>query len=257
MSSPSAPAQPAPGLSAIGCDHPAYRHLLTRQKAPHLSELTLGLLHKFNNLYTGVMFLAEDCQARAEAGEAVGERLGEVLDTLRQAHAYIDRVTQLHIDEEEEDAGYHELDAVIAHQLDLARLLLPRGTALTHAPAEERLTFYASRRALSEILLHLVGNCGEALPKRGGAVTIASRAEAGQVTVEIRDNGPGFSAEARRSLFTSFHTTKDENRHAGLGLRRCRELARSFGGDVTADNHSEGGAVVTLTLPRDNSASPR
>lgn len=244
--------------SEIGLEHPAYRRLLAAQKSPHLSELTLGLLHKFNNLFTGVMFLTEECLAREEAGETVGERLREILSTLRNSHTFVDRITRLHLDESEEDAGYHELDAAIAGQLDLARLLLPRGTVLTHVPAEERLTFYASQRVLSEILLHVVGNAGEVLPKRGGTVLISSRldsAQEGWVIVEIRDNGPGFAVETLRHLFVSLCTTKNEIRHAGLGLMRCRELARSFGGDLTVANHPEGGAVIVLALPRDNTNS--
>jgi signal transduction histidine kinase len=256
MPFPTAPVPDASATCGNGFEHPAYRHLLARQKAPHLSELTLGLLHKFNNVFTGVVFLTEECAAQQDASESVSARLREILALLQQAHGYIDRVTQLHIDDEEEDAGYHELDAVIAHQLDLARLLLPRGTTLTHVPAGERLTFYASQRAFSEILLHLFGNCGEALPKRGAAVTISSHVEPahpGFVAVEILDNGPGFSAETLAHLFVSAWTTKDATLHTGLGLWRCRELARAFGGDLTAANHPNGGALVTIRLPRDNS----
>ncbi len=251
---------PAPSPRAfpeIGLAHPAYRYLLARERFPHRSALTLGLLHKFNNLFTGTMFLTTECLTREQAGEPIGERLTEVLATLRAAHLSVSRIAQLHRDEEEE-AGYHDLDAVIAEQLDLARLLLPRGTVLNHLPADERLTFYASQRALSEILLHLVGNCGEALPLRGGIVAITSRRhdrQAGSIAVEIRDNGPGFPAEILRQAFAPFGTTKDERQHLGLGLLRCRELARSSGGDLAVDNHPQGGAVVTLTLPRDDPQS--
>jgi C4-dicarboxylate-specific signal transduction histidine kinase len=205
-----------------------------------------------------VTFLIEECMAREQAGEPVAERLQEIAATLREAYAYVNRVANLHSDEEEDDAGYYELDAVIAGHLELARLLLPRGSSLNYLPADERLSFYASRRAVEEILLHVVGNCGEALPHRGGAVTISGRPDdrqADRVRIEIRDNGPGFAAEALERLFVSFETTKKESLHAGIGLLRCRNLARSFGGDLTAENHSDGGAVVTLTLPRDNSAS--
>lgn len=248
---------PVPSVTSaeITPEHPAYERLLAARRVPHLSELTLGLLHKFNNLFTGIMFLTEECAAHAEAGEPVGERLEEIFAMLRQSHTFVDRITRLHIDEAEEDAGYHELDADIAAQLDLAGLLLPRGTALVHQPAAERLTYYASQRALVEIVLHLVGNCGEVLPKHGGAVTITSRVPEGRessVEVEVRDNGPGFPAELLPRLFAALITSKDAKRHAGLGLMRCRELARSFGGDLIARNHPEGGAVVTLSLPQDN-----
>lgn len=255
MSLPASPASPELTTTAIGLDDPAYRRLLAARKAPHLSELTLGLLHKFNNLFTGIMFLTEESMTRSEAGEPVAERLQEILNTLKESHTYVDRITRLHLDESEEDAGYHELDVVIAQHLDLAKLLLPRGTAVTQQSSEERLTFYASERALVEILLHVIGNSGEAIPKRGGAITITTRQTPGDeafVQVEVRDNGPGFAAEVMPHLFVSLCTTKDKSRHAGLDLLRCRELARAFGGDLAAGNHPEGGAVVTLTLPRDN-----
>jgi two-component system C4-dicarboxylate transport sensor histidine kinase DctB len=252
--------QPTGGNSGTDPEPAGYQQLLAARKAPQLSELTLGLLHKFNNIFTGVLFLTEECLTREEAGEPVGERLREILATLRESHRFVARITHLHLDEAEEDAGYHELDAVIAAQLDLARLLLPRGTALTHQPAGERLTFYASQRALCEILLNVIGNCGEALPKRGGTVTITSGrdpAQEGRVVVEVRDNGPGFTEEALGRLFVSLSTTKDEKRHAGLGLLRSRELARSFGGELTAGNHPEGGAVVILMLPEANTSLPQ
>lgn len=258
MSAPTSPAPAASALSQIGRDHPAYPHILAGQKAPRVSELTLGLLHRFNNLFTGVMFLTEDCAAKAEAGEPLGAQLSEMLDRLKQAHACVNRITRLHADEEEDDAGYYELDVVLADQLDLVRLLLPRGTTVTHTLAEERLTFYASQRAVCEILLEVVGNSADALPRRGGALSITSRLVPGNdatVAVEIRDNGPGFAAEILDGLFVSCGTTKDQSRHPGFGLRHCRELARTFGGDLIAGNHPEGGAVVTLTLPRDNSAA--
>ncbi|MEA3213599.1 MAG: two-component system, NtrC family, sensor kinase [Chthoniobacter sp.] len=254
---PLPPAESAARRSEIGLDHPAYLPLLALQKAPHLSELTLGLLHTFNNLFTGVLFLTEECLAREQAGEPVEERLGEILATLRKSHSYVNRIKELHLEEEDEEAGYHELDAVIADQLDLARLLLPRGASLIHRGAGERLTFYSSQRAFCDILLQVIGNCGEALPKRGGAVSISSRPDLDSVLVEIRDNGPGFTPEILERLFVSLCTTRNESRHAGLGLLRCREIARSFGGDLAAANLPEGGAIVTLTLPQNNSQSSR
>lgn len=241
-----------------GPEHPVYRYLLARQESPHLTALTLGLLHKFNNIYTGVTFLMAECLTREEAGESVADRLREIQATLHEAHQCIDRIAQLHAEETDDEAGYHELDALIASHLDLAKLLLPRGTALQHIPASERLAFYANPRVLAHILLHALGNCGEALPKRGGSVTIRSRLHGGEgafVAIEIRDNGPGFSPETLDRLFTPFCTTKDESQHVGLGLLYSRELARKFGGDLIAGNHLDGGAVVTLILPRDNPQS--
>ena len=251
MPSPSDSPRPESGSFPIDPKHPAYQTLLARSTTSHVSELTLGLLHKFNNLFTGATFLTEACRAKAEAGESVAEDLGEILKVLEQAHRYATRVTQLHV-ETDEEPSYHDLNALIAQELDLAQLLLPRGTALTHLPSAERLTCYATRRTISRILFELMKNCGEAIPRRGGSVTIRSLVEPdhpGLVRIEIHDNGPGFSSEILDHVFQNAGTTKDEKSHPGLGLFACRQLALSCGGDLTVRNDPEGGAVASFSLP--------
>lgn len=231
-----------------------------RQKTPYLSALTLGLLHRFNNLFTGVMFLTEDCLAAENFGDQERSQLEEVRKTLREAHSIVEEVVALHSDEQGEEASYEDLDAIISSLLHLAKLLLPRGATLNYVAPEERLAFYASRQVFQEILLHLLGNAGDALPRRGGEVTLATSNATGPnghpaIRVEITDNGPGFTDVILSQLFRAACTTKVEGNHIGVGLLHCRELARSYGGELTATNRPEGGAVVTLTLPRDNPKS--
>lgn len=74
--------------------------------------------------------------------------------------------------------------------------------------------------------------------------------------IEVRDRGPGLSAEDRGTIFERFHRGSagvSGPPGSGLGLAIARELARGWGGEVTLCNREGGGALATLVLPKDGS----
>jgi len=83
---------------------------------------------------------------------------------------------------------------------------------------------------------------------RGSHVTLASAPG----RIEVRDRGPGLTAEDGESIFERFHRGSaglGGPPGSGLGLAIARELARAWGGDVSMRNREGGGAVATLLLP--------
>ncbi len=72
--------------------------------------------------------------------------------------------------------------------------------------------------------------------------------------VAFRDEGPGLAPLILPRVFERFFRGDPARNPAqgggGLGLTIARTLSRSLGGEVTAANHPDGGAVFTLTLPR-------
>ncbi len=77
-----------------------------------------------------------------------------------------------------------------------------------------------------------------------------------RVQLAVQDDGPGFSPGVESRAFERFATSRDEQpgdaraRHYGLGLALVSEVVSRHGGTVTAANAPEGGAVVTVRLPR-------
>ena len=74
-------------------------------------------------------------------------------------------------------------------------------------------------------------------------------AEGGRAVIEIRDRGPGFTAEALERAHDLFYTTTESG--LGLGIPFARKIIESFGGDIDLANLPEGGAKVSLSLPID------
>jgi signal transduction histidine kinase len=74
-----------------------------------------------------------------------------------------------------------------------------------------------------------------------------------ELTLRIRDHGPGMPDTELESVFEPFYRLEgSRNRETGgtgLGLSIARNIARAHGGDVMLRNHENGGLAAVLTLP--------
>jgi heavy metal sensor kinase len=88
---------------------------------------------------------------------------------------------------------------------------------------------------------------------RGSQVSIRARREAGELVIDVADDGPGFPPEFLPHAFERFRRADDaRSRDAGgtgLGLAIVLAVARAHGGTAVAANRPEGGAVVGLRIP--------
>jgi signal transduction histidine kinase len=109
------------------------------------------------------------------------------------------------------------------------------------------LIVHADREALRRAVLNLVLNALDAMPD-GGELIVTAVTAAGYIDLEIADDGPGLTEEARRRAFEPFFTTKSSG--IGLGLAIVYRLIESHGGEVTVRNCPEGGAAFNIRLPR-------
>jgi signal transduction histidine kinase len=82
-------------------------------------------------------------------------------------------------------------------------------------------------------------------PRPGAVPALAAR-------IVVRDRGAGFPAAFLPHAFERFSRADDargrDRGGAGLGLAIVAAIAHAHGGDITAANHPDGGAVVTVTL---------
>jgi signal transduction histidine kinase len=67
------------------------------------------------------------------------------------------------------------------------------------------------------------------------------------VRVDMRDSGPGLSAESLARLFDPFYSTKPDG--MGMGLSICRSIIEEHGGRVWATANVPRGAAFHFTLP--------
>jgi len=111
---------------------------------------------------------------------------------------------------------------------------------------------YADRDRVAEVLVNLLDNADKYSPP-GKDIAIEVRADDIEVAVSIRDSGPGLPPIDLKRVFEKFYRTDSSDAQIaygyGLGLYVCRLLVEVQGGRIWADNHPQGGAVFSFTLP--------
>jgi nitrogen fixation/metabolism regulation signal transduction histidine kinase len=108
-----------------------------------------------------------------------------------------------------------------------------------------------------QILHNLIRNATEALENtRDGRIDVhVSPAEIDGVDIvqiRVEDNGPGFKEGSVSQVFDPYVTTKPKG--TGLGLAIVKKLVEEHVGTIRAYNNAEGGAVISIRLPLNESA---
>lgn len=111
------------------------------------------------------------------------------------------------------------------------------------------MTVSADRSQIFRVLINLGRNAIEALEGRAnGRIVIAAAALAQSIVIEVTDNGPGLSDEARENLFKPFRATAKPT-GTGLGLAIARDLARAHDGDLVLHRSDSFGTTFRIEIP--------
>jgi signal transduction histidine kinase len=104
---------------------------------------------------------------------------------------------------------------------------------------------------LRRVLQNLIGNAIKFTPA-GGQITLEAQvdtANAQQVMVSVKDNGPGILPDLQAHLFQKFVSGRVRGRGSGLGLAFCRLVVEAHGGRIWVDSAPGNGAAFHFTLP--------
>ena len=117
-------------------------------------------------------------------------------------------------------------------------------------------TLLVDRHKILQILVNLFSNAKyacDASNRKDKQVTVSIRTAAGNVRIEVADNGVGIARENLTRVFTQGFTTR-ENGH-GFGLHGGILAAQELGGSLTAQSDGPGtGATFTLEFPMERPA---
>jgi signal transduction histidine kinase len=142
-----------------------------------------------------------------------------------------------------------DLTSVIARAIALLEDLVADRGARIAVDAPAQLPLLCDGHKIQGVVMNLVKNAVEA----GHVVKVRVRSDGADAIVEVADDGPGLSDEARRHLFEPFFTTKPNG--TGLGLLTSLRYVEAHGGRLEAATASElGGALLRMRLPADEVA---
>ena len=117
--------------------------------------------------------------------------------------------------------------------------------------ADDMLMADMDARLMVQVVINIVNNAIKYTPE-GSHITLSAERSGQLVIVEIADDGPGVSAEARERLFDRFYTVGNERgdgrRGLGLGLSLCKSIITAHGGTIEAIKNEPHGTIFRFTL---------
>lgn len=224
------------------------REVLERtDRLTSLGMLAAGMAHEINNPLQGMLShlhsvqraMPEDSPDRTSLDMV--ERGIETIDNLVRKLLILGKPEDL----TEESVDLREALGFVI-QLLSRQFRKSRVTLETHLPAEP-LTLAMPRRYLIQILMNVLINAHDAMPK-GGTVRVRASRAAGHVDIAVEDNGVGMTEEQRTNVFKPFFTTKG-TKGTGLGMSVADSLVRSVKGTISVDSRPGKGTTFHFHLP--------
>jgi PAS domain S-box-containing protein len=189
---------------------------------------------------------AERRQARAIIERQV-EHMGRLLDDLLD----VSRITRGTLVLRHSTV---ELASVVAAAQESARPLIEgRSHRLMVRLPQEGLRLVADPVRLAQVLSNLLINAAK-YTDTGGRIELEAERKAGELTVVVRDNGIGISAEMMPRVFTLFAQASSALERSegglGIGLALVQGLVELHGGSVSAHSAGVGqGSEFVVRLP--------
>jgi PAS domain S-box-containing protein len=222
--------------------------LLQSEKMSAVGQLIAGVAHELNNPLTAILGYAQLLESEGlneRAQDYVGKMFKQAQRTHRVVQNLLSFARQRKPERSEVDVRRVLEETLALRDFDLKVNNIVVEKDLGPNPA----LVVADPHQIEQVFLNIINNAVDAVLETGrsGKLKIRVYSENRDVCAQFADDGPGIKDPKR--IFDPFYTTKNVGKGTGLGLSICYGIVKEHGGDITAHNASEGGAVIEVRLP--------
>lgn len=228
-----------------------YEELLQAERMAALGQTVSGVAHELNNPLGAILALAERLRLQgANTPLAAGLR---TLHKEAERAARIARQLLTYARKRQTTRLMVPVNDVVAETVRLREtdLRLAGLRVQTHL-GEDLPDVFADPHQLQQVVLNLLINAEHAMTRAGTGRLIevsTTLEDTDSVRIEVRDDGPGMSAEVLGHIFDPFFTTKDVGEGTGLGLSVAQAIVAEHGGTLSAQSAPGEGATFAIVLP--------
>ena len=232
------------------------------QKMEAIGTLAGGVAHDFNNILNVIMGYGGMVMDKMDPHSPLREQMNEVLVAAERAATLTKRLL-VFSRKEVVNVKPVNVNEIISGIQKMLNRVIGEDIDLQVALADRRLTVLADVGQIEQVLMNLVTNARDAMPK-GGHLTITT--ETAQMdeayvaaygygkpglyaVIAVTDTGIGMDAAAQTKIFEPFFTTKGIGEGTGLGLAISYGIMKKHNGYIKCYSEPDKGTTFKVYLP--------
>ena len=230
----------------------SHEQLRQADRLASIGTLAAGLGHDMNNVLLPI-------RARLDALDSLQlpDQAQEQFQAVRRSIAYLQQLSDglhlLALDPDDADAstGITHIAEWWSQVGPLLAKALPKRVKFNVDLASDLREVAIAPHRLTQAILNLVVNAGEAIRAESGVVTVQAKLirQGRVVQLSVIDDGEGMSPEVLKHAMDPFFTTKKRGLGTGLGLSLVRGVLQGVGGEIQINSEPGKGTCVCLNLP--------
>lgn len=232
------------------------------QKMEAVGLLAGGVAHDFNNVLTAIIGYGNLLQMKMAPTDPLRSYAESILSSSQRA-AQLTQSLLAFSRKQVINPLPLELNGIIARVEKLLKRLIREDIELRTELVEGDTTVLADSIQLEQVLMNLVTNARDAMP-RGGTLTISSvitdldadfiaaygYGQPGpHVRLTVTDTGAGMDERTRERIFDPFFTTKEMGKGTGLGLATVYGIVKQHRGFIDVESAPGAGTSFHIYLP--------
>lgn len=253
------------GVASLGLDMTKHRNLESQlrhsQKMESIGTLAGGVAHDFNNILTVIMTCTEMLRSKLGDRERALTLIDQVLNSAQRAAKLTSSLLAFSRKQQIAPRPFSLNELIIQMHSFLERIIGEDVELITEL-SEGELIIMADRGQIEQVVMNIVSNARDAMPK-GGSLTISTGrtyldrqllddggAVAGwHAVLTLADTGIGMASQEQERIFEPFFTTKDVGKGTGLGLSMAYGIIRQHNGWIAVKSEVGGGSRFMIYLP--------
>ena len=229
-------------------EHMMEMEMRTQERLAVLGEMSARVAHEIRNPLSAIGGFAQRAKKIAQ-----NDKMAKYLDIILKETKRLENLVNqtLEFSRSNLNAIFEErsINEIITDAIELYSNKIEEKSISLELDLDERnITAMVEANHFKEVVMNLIQNAIEAVEEGTGKIKISTRESAGNVVVEVWNNGLPIPPDKLEKIFQPFYTTKTHG--TGLGLPICKKIIEDeHKGKIKAVS-DENGTTFIITIPK-------
>ncbi len=240
------------------------RQFFQAQKMEAVGRLAAGIAHDLNNILSVILGHCELAAEHLHSSDAAAAINLDRIRTATQRAASLNSQLLAFSRQRVIQPRMVDLNQIVSNLNTMITRVIGEDITLKFKPTEPLGSVRADVTQMEQILLNLIVNSRDAMPK-GGEITIETAnveldvaysrdhnvvVPGSFVLLSVADSGAGMDENTKAKIFEPFFTTKPVGKGTGLGLATVYGIVKQHGGYIWVYSELGKGTTFKIYLPR-------